>query len=328
MTKAPTSAKKPPSSGSGPQGSDPSLANQSSGNAADSPISWIKALNDGDDAAFRTAVHQRLKRIIEKYDLNNYAILILFDEDDSITSFHSDALYAAGTAYRDSGKDILLVLHSRGGSIEPAYLVSKTLRRIAGEKFSVAVPRRAKSAATLIALGADEIHMGMLSELGPIDPQIGGLPALALSNALDLVAELATRFPGSTDVLTKYLIDQAPIRVLGYFQRVSESAEQYAQRLLAGKTLAPEMTPESIAKRLVHHYKDHSFVIDFEETIDLLGPDIVKTDTNEYRFSDELFRLIDRISMFAKIRRNKKIWIVGDITEESAIGLSQRQDDE
>jgi hypothetical protein len=36
----------------------------------------------------------------------------------------------------------------------------------------VIVPDSAKSAATLIAIGADEIVMGYCSELGPIDPQV------------------------------------------------------------------------------------------------------------------------------------------------------------
>ena len=38
--------------------------------------------------------------------------------------------------------------------------------------FRVIVPESAKSAATLIALASDEIVMGYLSELGPIDPQV------------------------------------------------------------------------------------------------------------------------------------------------------------
>jgi len=45
--------------------------------------------------------------------------------------------------------------------------------------FRVIVPNMAKSAATLVALGADVIVMGYFSELGPIDPQkiikIGGV---------------------------------------------------------------------------------------------------------------------------------------------------------
>jgi len=41
------------------------------------------------------------------------------------------------------------------------------------ERFCVIVPYRALSAATLLALGADEIVMGPMAELSPIDPSIG-----------------------------------------------------------------------------------------------------------------------------------------------------------
>jgi len=142
------------------------------------PISWFQAVKEGNDAQLKVLIKKRIEEILLKYNLENYAVLILFDDVDSISSYHSDALYAAASAYKDKSKDILLLVHSGGGSIEPAYLISKTLKRIAHKKFAVAVARRAKSAATLLSLGADEIHLGMLSELGPIDPQIGGLPAL------------------------------------------------------------------------------------------------------------------------------------------------------
>lgn len=37
----------------------------------------------------------------------------------------------------------------------------------------------------MLALGADEIHTGIISELGPIDPQIGDYPALGLGAAVE-----------------------------------------------------------------------------------------------------------------------------------------------
>jgi membrane-bound ClpP family serine protease len=67
------------------------------------------------------------------------------------------------------------------------------------------VPRQAKSAATLIAIGADEIHMGPLGELGPIDPQLGGLPALGVGQALERIASLVERHPGSAEMFARYL---------------------------------------------------------------------------------------------------------------------------
>lgn len=62
-----------------------------------------------------------------------------------------------------------LVIYSRGGQTEvPAKLVP-LIRNYCNE-FGVIIPYRAHSAATHIALGANEIVMGPMSELGPVDP--------------------------------------------------------------------------------------------------------------------------------------------------------------
>ena len=64
-----------------------------------------------------------------------------------------------------------VILHSPGGD---GTVVEKfvSLCRAQCKKFRVIIPNEAKSAATLISLGADEIIMGPPSELGPIDAQI------------------------------------------------------------------------------------------------------------------------------------------------------------
>lgn len=62
-----------------------------------------------------------------------------------------------------------LFLYSAGGdTMVPWRLVSMIREHC--EQFSVLVPYKAHSAATMIALGADEIVMSDLSELSPIDP--------------------------------------------------------------------------------------------------------------------------------------------------------------
>ena len=52
-------------------------------------------------------------------------------------------------------------------------------------KVTVYVPVYAMSGGTLIALAADEIVLGEFSVLGPIDPQIAGLPAASIVKARD-----------------------------------------------------------------------------------------------------------------------------------------------
>jgi hypothetical protein len=218
----------------------------------------------------------------------------------------------------------LLIVNSPGGRVEPAYLISKSLKSIAHKHFSVAIPRRAKSAATLLALGADQIHMGMISQLGPIDPQVRGLPVLALGNALDHIADTACKYSGASEMLTKYLIDQAPIQMLGYYERVGESAVQYAERLLSGKKLPTDTDAAKVAKHLVHHYKDHSFVIDTEESLQLLGPDLSKEQTPQYELADALYSFLELVQILTHAC-GKKFWVVGSVAD--GVTITKKRDD-
>jgi len=180
----------------------------------------------------KSQIEKHIEKILTPYNLkNDYRVIFLYDKYNSINVYHSNRIYRA-ISDLNKQSNILMFIESGGGRIEPAYLISKTCKRLAKEKFSVSIPRRAKSAATLISLGATEIHMGHLSELGPIDPQINGFPALGLANAVEKIADMTERFPKASDIFAKYLIDKVNIRDLGYFERINESATQYAIRLL------------------------------------------------------------------------------------------------
>ena len=72
-------------------------------------------------------------------------------------------------------KDLVFILHSNGGfslSAERIIDVCKSYckKRNDGSSFLVLIPKRAKSAATVLALGADKIYLRDTAELGPVDP--------------------------------------------------------------------------------------------------------------------------------------------------------------
>jgi ClpP class serine protease len=72
-------------------------------------------------------------------------------------------------------EQVNLILHGPGGDGTIAEKMVEMARcHCSGErrKFRVIVPNIAKSAATILALGADTLLMGYCSELGPIDPQL------------------------------------------------------------------------------------------------------------------------------------------------------------
>jgi Serine dehydrogenase proteinase len=83
--------------------------------------------------------------------------------DDAIRPLY-DHLREIGTTDK-----LDLMIYSRGGDIDVPWRIATAFRSIA-PNWSVLIPFRANSAATLLALGADEIVMGPQAELGPIDP--------------------------------------------------------------------------------------------------------------------------------------------------------------
>ena len=71
-----------------------------------------------------------------------------------------------------SGDRLVLLLNSPGGDALAAERIVNVCNGFSNGSFSVIVPKMAKSAATMVCLGASEIGMSRNSELGPIDPQI------------------------------------------------------------------------------------------------------------------------------------------------------------
>lgn len=83
---------------------------------------------------------------------------------------HSDVLAVRTALEGEAGEHLDVIVSSPGGDIEAAYLVARELRRRFAH-LTILVPFRAKSAATLLCLAADELVLGGLGELGPMDQQ-------------------------------------------------------------------------------------------------------------------------------------------------------------
>lgn len=279
-------------------------------------IQGAKEIND-----LKPTLYKHILEIAKRNGISDdYHLLFLYEPNSSIEQGMVDKIY---NAIPDGNiKPILLLIHNHGGRIEPAYLISKTCKELS-PKFVVTIPRKAKSAATLISLGGNEIHMGPMSELGPIDPQFAGLPALGISSSLESIAKIVCKYPESSAMFADFMKEKLDLRILGYFERVSESAQQYAIRLLAGKEL--KLSADEVAHKLVYEYKDHSFVIDKEEAIELLG-EIVKVNTNEYKFGNEIHKFLNEVNIIIGLFKSKSLAIVG--SPRDFIITDKKKDDE
>lgn len=77
-----------------------------------------------------------------------------------------------------------MILHTPGGLVLAAEQIAMALAEHKG-KVTVFVPHYAMSGGTLIALAADQIVMDANAVLGPVDPQIGDMPAASIVKLLE-----------------------------------------------------------------------------------------------------------------------------------------------
>jgi len=144
--------------------------------------------------------------------------------------------------YSKETKRIYLIIESPGGDINVAVKIVKMLRAAFPEGFSVIVPNIAKSAATMLVLGADEVIMGPSSELGPIDPQIivfTGIPqqpfaVISARFIVRFVEKVKREILGSPNLINAYypLLQQLRPDLIEMAEEAIEMSKEYARELL------------------------------------------------------------------------------------------------
>lgn len=208
-----------------------------------------------------------------------------------------EALLKANTG----AEQINLLIHSPGGDgTITEKIVDMCRAHLAGAKptFRVIVPNIAKSAATILALGTDQIIMGYTSELGPIDPQVpvvvSGIPqyvsAFAFVEARDKlmqqIAEATKKKQPTVGLLTQLAGLNIPF--IDEMENQMAFAKKTAVTLLNKYMLVPVHKPgtrkkkaEAIAQQLlskqlfpVHgHYINGQTAQDMGLLIELLDKD-------------------------------------------------------
>jgi len=182
------------------------------------------------------------------------------------------------------------------------------------------VPDYAKSAATLLALGCEEIVMGHGAELGPLDAQIEHpdregvtISALEVAKAFEFLGDFAkdyaiaggaevlewTQLPRS-DVLREFLrftarflqpaIAKLDPHLVYRARNQLDLAHQYAEILLASRRLPSgrRSVKQSIVDHLVRHYPVHEFLISRDEAAKL---DLPVSAIEEYEWHEKATEL-------------------------------------
>jgi hypothetical protein len=209
-----------------------------------------------------------------------------------------------------STKSIDLFLYTTGGITIVGWGLVNVIREFC-ERFGVIIPFKAHSCGTLIALGADEIIMGKLGQLSPVDPSVtsphnpqapgqqqpGPLSVLPISvedvlGYLELArkeANLAGEAPLTT--IFHDLTERVHPLALGSVYRARQQI-----RMLSKKLLQFHMPPESerdmdrIVTTLTRELYSHDYIIGRKEAKEGVGLNVVDVDPALERAVWKLFQ--------------------------------------
>ncbi len=141
-----------------------------------------------------------------------------------------------------------LILHTPGGLVLASLQIARAIKKHRG-KVTVFVPFYAMSGGTLIALAADEIVMGPHAVLGPVDPQLNGMPAASIVKA---------RKEKNVDSLEDRTLILADVA-----EKAIEQVRESVRELMEGTY--PEDVRDKVADLLSQGVWTHDHPISFEE---------------------------------------------------------------
>jgi hypothetical protein len=213
---------------------------------------------------------EKTQRLVKRIDelIEGTFLTYWTSENGSICANDVQAMYEGLRVVQPSGR-ITLFVKSAGGDGQSALRLIHLLREHA-DHLTVLAPLECASAGTMLALGADEIHMGPLAfltpidtslehQLGPVDPR--NEPTTVGHDELQRVITLWKKHSPQTDVnpfqeLYKYL---HPL-VVGAVDRATSLSIRLCTEILRYHFTDPQEA-ERIANALNADYPSHDYPI-------------------------------------------------------------------
>jgi ClpP class serine protease len=215
------------------------------------PVLRQKVLEASRMRVLRRLEKQRQSRVIalvhrqETMSILGFPLMRYIDVNDS-----EEVLRAVELTDPDIPID--LVVHTPGGLVLAAGQIAHALKRHRA-KVTVFVPHYAMSGGTLIALAADEIVMAPNAVLGPVDPQLGQMPAASVLSVLERkeMRDIEDQTLVLADVARKALVQvQVMVRDLLMEHMTEEKASEIAVKLSTGTWTHDYAIPVEEAKAL------------------------------------------------------------------------------
>jgi ClpP class serine protease len=167
------------------------------------------------NAAIARIEDARKSRVIVMIHRQESASILGVPVGGSISIEDSEAVLRA-IRLTPPDQPIDIILHTPGGLVLAAEQIAKALVERKG-KVTVFVPHYAMSGGTLIALAADEIVMDANAVLGPVDPQLGDMPAASI---IKVVETKGPQHVGDEFLMLADIAQKARIQVASFVAQV------------------------------------------------------------------------------------------------------------
>jgi hypothetical protein len=150
-----------------------------------------------------------------------------------------------------------LFLHTPGGSIAATESIVDYLKGAFDKDIRAIVPQIAMSGGTMIACACKTIVMGRQSNLGPVDPQLFGIPAAGvLAEFCTALADIK-RDPDNARIW-QFIIGQYTPSFLGQCQNAVDWATDFVRNALIDNMLASHPDKETLSTQIVGKLTDFS----------------------------------------------------------------------
>ena len=156
----------------------------------------------------------------------------------------------------DRGRGLDLLLHTPGGETAATQSIVDYLRRMFGHNIRAIVPQIAMSAGTIVACSCREMVMGSQSNIGPIDPQLRGIPAYGVIEEFKRAFAEIKKDPVKAQ-LWQVIIAQYRPTFLGQCDNAIKWSNAFVREQLAGVMFAGEADAVAKARRVVARLTDY-----------------------------------------------------------------------
>lgn len=196
--------------------------------------------------------------------------------ESEITDEDKNGLMMAvhGLTKSDREKGLDLILHTQGGNIAATESLVDYLRCMFGKNIRALVPQIAMSAGTMVACSCKMILMARHSNLGPIDPQLGGMPAYGVISEFRKAARDIKRSPSRAYVWQPILSKYQPT-LLGQCANAILWSNSFVRKQLEDVMFEGDPDAKAKAKRVVRKLSNfrrnrtHSRHVHYDECKDI-----------------------------------------------------------